>query len=94
MQWSPKAQPVALTATISSSQFHNSTTSPLMHMPIEIKELHIRVTVNAPADTAATEAAGAANAAPAAGAGGADKEALVAECVEQVLSILQEKQER
>ena len=57
-------------------------------MPIEIKELHIKVTVNAPAG-------GTAPAAPApAGGTPADKEALVAECVEQVLLILQQKQER
>ena len=59
-------------------------------MPIEIKELHIRVAVNTaqsgqpPADQAA-----------AAGVGGDDaKEAMVAECVEQVLRILENKMER
>ena len=70
-------------------------------MPIEIKELHIRITVNAPeggaagtgAAAAAGAAAGAAAPAPAGGAAG-DKEALVAECVEQVLSILHQKLER
>ena len=62
-------------------------------MPIEINELHIRITVNAPAGDGPT--APAAGAAPAVGGGPtADKEALVAECVEQVLSILQEKRER
>ena len=66
-------------------------------MPIEIKELHIRITVNAPeGDTAGAGAtAGAAAAMPApAGGGAADKEAIVAECVEQVMSILHEKMER
>jgi hypothetical protein len=66
-------------------------------MPIEIKELHIRVTVNAPAGGApgagATIGTVAATPAPA-GGGAGDKEAIVAECVEQVLSILHEKMER
>ena len=59
-------------------------------MPIEIKELHIRVAVNAP------QAGAPAPATPAApsGGGAADRQALVAECVEQVLRILQQKQER
>ncbi|GAB3027943.1 DUF5908 family protein [Spirosoma pulveris] len=60
-------------------------------MPIEIRELHIRVTVNAPA---AEGGASSPSAPPAGGGGSADKEALVAECVEQVLQILREKQER
>ncbi|MFS8979431.1 DUF5908 family protein [Cupriavidus necator] len=60
-------------------------------MPIEIRELHIRVAVNAapggqPAPGAAAEAGDAS-------AEGRQK-ALVAECVEQVLRILQDKQER
>ena len=59
-------------------------------MPIEIKELHIKVSVTPPS---------APNAAPApqqpqGGAQGTDKETLVAECVEQVLQILQQKSER
>jgi hypothetical protein len=64
-------------------------------MPIEIKELHIKVTVNAPTENAATTTT-----APSqqGGAGGgtaaSDKEAIVAECIEQVLQILQEKRER
>lgn len=60
-------------------------------MPIEIKELHIRVTVNAPAEqTTAKKTNGAAQAAE----NGADKDAIVAECVEQVLQILHNKRER
>lgn len=59
-------------------------------MPIEIRELHIRVAVS--------PEAGAQPAAPPSGApaegGGADKDALVAECVEQVVQILQAKRER
>ncbi|MBO2011563.1 DUF5908 family protein [Hymenobacter negativus] len=64
-------------------------------MPIEIKELHIRITVNAPEGgaTGAGTTAGAATPAPA-GGGVGDKEAIVADCVEQVLSILHEKLER
>jgi hypothetical protein len=61
-------------------------------MPIEIKELHIRITVNAPENggQAATP-----NAPPqGGGSGSADKESIVAECVEQVLQILQDKRER
>ena len=58
-------------------------------MPIEIKELHIRVAINAsPPGAAAGAAAG-----PAAGSDEA-KEAIVADCVEQVLQILQNKMER
>jgi hypothetical protein len=56
-------------------------------MPVEIKELHIRVAVNA----AAGKPAPAGQARPAAGA---DKDALVSECVEQVLHILYAKKER
>lgn len=59
-------------------------------MPVEIKELHIRVAVN-------TEASGQQPApqSPAAESGGAgDKDAIVAECVEQVLRIIQSKRER
>jgi len=62
-------------------------------MPVEIKELHIRVTVNAGGDgkgTAGNAPARSASPVP----GGADKETIVAECVEQVLEILQNKSER
>lgn len=61
-------------------------------MPIEIKELHIRVAVNsAPAGqpAAAKGASGAGGEAD-----GADKDAIVAECVEQVMQILQARTER
>ncbi len=61
-------------------------------MPIEIKELHIRVTVNT------SQGGQAADGAPAAGKPGpaADesKDAIVAECVEQVLQIIQNRAER
>lgn len=57
-------------------------------MPIEIKELHIRVTVN-------TSPGGAPAARSEDAAGGDEaKERIVAECVEQVLQILQNKKER
>lgn len=58
-------------------------------MPIEIKELHIRVSVNAPA---AAKPAGAPGTAP--GAEGEPREALVADCVERVLEILRDQEER
>ena len=60
-------------------------------MPIEIKELHIRVTVNS---EASGQASGAAVDGANTEAAETDKAALVAECVEQVLQILQNKQER
>jgi len=54
-------------------------------MPIFIDEVVISVDVDGGA---------AAGARPAAGAGSEDKQALVAECVERVLEILAQKQER
>lgn len=64
-------------------------------MPIEIKELHIRVTVNTPAAGGNSSAQPATQSAGSGGGNGsADKDGLVAECVEQVLTILQNKQER
>jgi hypothetical protein len=58
-------------------------------MPIEIKELHIRVTVNATdvkssyqqADNSGKSSEG-------------NRQAIISECVEQVLEILQNKSER
>ncbi len=63
-------------------------------MPIEIKELHIRVSVNT---TRKRAAGGRTNGSPAVAssmAGEEAKDALVAECVEQVLQILHNKMER
>jgi hypothetical protein len=63
-------------------------------MPIEIKELHIHLAVNAPPNTRATEArrgAGGGGGSDANNEGGRD---IVAECVEQVLAILESKKER
>ena len=58
-------------------------------MPIMIKELHIRVSVTPPADgrPAGTPA-------PVAGGAPGDRQALVAECVEQVLQVLSDQRER
>jgi hypothetical protein len=60
-------------------------------MPIEIKELHIRVSVNTPQGTQSIGIG-------TSGAGGDvtnnAKNAIVVECVEQVLQILEKKAER
>lgn len=61
-------------------------------MPIEIKELHIKVSVNPP--PGGPPAATPAQPASAGGGGGQGKDEIVAECVEQVLQILQQKNER
>lgn len=64
-------------------------------MPIEIKELHIRVAVNSSQNGQASEGqAATASGNMGTGAGDTDKEAIVAECVEQVLQVLQYKKER
>jgi len=57
-------------------------------MPIEIRELNIRVSVSAqqPQETAAQAAEPAGNA--------AGKAEIIAECIEQVLEILHKQQER
>ena len=61
-------------------------------MPIEIKELHIKVTVNAPQSSSTPAPSG--QQPPQGGNNAGDKEAVVAECVEQVLQILQDKRDR
>lgn len=68
-------------------------------MAIEIKELHIRVSVNVPAgegatQTSAGQAAHAESDDKTGAAADAAKDAIVAECVEQVLQILHNKLER
>ncbi|MCI5139496.1 MAG: hypothetical protein D3922_14050 [Candidatus Electrothrix sp. AR1] len=64
-------------------------------MPIEIKELHIRVAVNTPTGEQATGAFGSSSVSGSSIALDKEgKDALVAECVEQVMQILQNKQER
>ena len=55
-------------------------------MPIEIKELHIRLAVTAHSGAAAKSAAGT--------GGEKERDAIVADCVEQVMQILQNKMER
>jgi hypothetical protein len=61
-------------------------------MPIEIKELHIHVVVNASSggQTEKPQTGKVANSS----ADSNDKDSIVAECVEQVLEILQNKRER
>ena len=62
-------------------------------MPIEIKELHIRVAVNT--TNIGQPSLGGQTAASRLGMhSGEEKEAFVAECVEQVLEILRRKTER
>ncbi|MDO9240738.1 MAG: DUF5908 family protein [Methylicorpusculum sp.] len=62
-------------------------------MPIEIKELHIKVTVNPPQDVKAQKGRTPVSAGQASNSA-IDKEAIIAECVEQVLQILNNKRER
>ncbi|MEP7109459.1 MAG: DUF5908 family protein [Ferruginibacter sp.] len=61
-------------------------------MPLEIRELHIKVTVNQPRQNT-SEAPGTA-ASPGATKTDDDKEALVSQCVEQVIEIINHKKER
>jgi hypothetical protein len=64
-------------------------------MPIEIKELHIRVAVNTPQGGQTTGGQAATGGSPDTGGDGANgKEAIVADCVEQVLEILKNKMDR
>ena len=63
-------------------------------MPIEIKELYIKVAVNVPQGGPPPEGKAAAAGNTQSAGGGADKDEIVAECVEQVLQILQQKLER
>jgi hypothetical protein len=58
-------------------------------MPVEIKELHIRVSVNAPSSGRPAGVP-----APPDAADPTSREALVAECVEHVLQVLSDRQER
>jgi hypothetical protein len=64
-------------------------------MPIEIKELHIRLSVNTPSSSQPPAGQIAAGGGAKSGDEGNDgKDAIVAECVEQVLHILQSKRDR
>lgn len=58
-------------------------------MPVEIRELHIRVSVTAPSSGRPAGAPDPPNAADPTG-----REVLVAECVEQVLQVLSQRKER
>lgn len=64
-------------------------------MPIQIRELHIRVVVNAaespPGSTAAT---GGGAQQPPPDKADADKDLIIAECVEQVMAVLRDKMEK
>lgn len=59
-------------------------------MPVEIRELYIRVAVSTPA----AKQGPAARIKPAANGGAGEKDAIVAECVEQILDILRTGKER
>lgn len=56
-------------------------------MPLEIKELHIKVTVNQPQQGSAPAPADPAKAED-------DKEAVIAQCVDEVVNIINNKKER
>jgi Family of unknown function (DUF5908) len=58
-------------------------------MPIEIRELHIRVAVSAPAGSGAP-----AGAPTRAGGDDGSREAIVAACVERVMELLRDRGER
>jgi hypothetical protein len=62
-------------------------------MPIEIRELHIKVSVTSPQ----TDQVASTNQSPGGGSGeamGNEREKIVAACVEKVMEILQNKSER
>lgn len=60
-------------------------------MPIEIRELNIRVSVNqSPAEQDSKPSGGGGGSS----GGGGDKDEIIAECVEQILEILKNKNER
>jgi len=59
-------------------------------MPVEIKELHIRVTVNQPAQGQQSGASSASGKKEE----GDEKEAMIAQCVEEVLQIIDNKKDR
>lgn len=61
-------------------------------MPVEIRELNIRIHVNQ--NQPQQDEGGAKGAAAGNSGGGGDKEEIIAECVEQVMELLKHKQER
>ncbi len=56
-------------------------------MPIEVKELHIRVTVNQPGQASASSNSGKKDEKE-------DKDAVIAHCIEEVLQIIDKRKER
>ncbi len=65
-----------------------------INMPIEIKELHIRVAVNTPQHEQSSTHQKVFGRDKANGSNDVDTETIVAECVEQVLQVLRDKMER
>jgi hypothetical protein len=63
-------------------------------MPIEIRELHIQVTVNSPQNEATSSGGGSSSSTGGNSPGGAGQEEIIAACVEKVMEILQNKTER
>jgi len=62
-------------------------------MPIEIKELHIRVNVTPPSSGQAAPVAGG-TPGRTARLSGRERQEIIAECIEQVMKILESKKER
>jgi hypothetical protein len=63
-------------------------------MPVEIRELHIRVTVNAGGEEKKPAGKLSGPSAAQGAAGETARESMIAECVEKVMEILQNKSER
>jgi hypothetical protein len=61
-------------------------------MPLEIKELHIKVTVNQPSQ--GQQSTGASVGGAGGGKAGDDKEAIISQCVDEILEIINNKKER
>ena len=61
-------------------------------MPLEIKELYIKVTVNQPSQ--GQQSGGGASAASGGAKADDDKEAIVSQCVDEILQIIDNKKER
>jgi hypothetical protein len=60
-------------------------------MPLEIRELHIKVNLNEPSPTGG---AGAQVPRPAEAGGGENKDMLIAQCVDEVMQVLRNRKER
>lgn len=65
-------------------------------MPIQIRELHIKVVVNAAESPpgSAAPAGGGGSQQQAADKAGTDKDLIIAECIEQVMTIMRDKLEK